>query len=242
MFAVLSAGIANAQDFITQKNGDEIKAKVIEVTTNEVKYRLFDEPNGAVYTIDKASLLMIRYASGRNEVFNQQPAQKPLYGNSYGNTYEYSYGNAYIPVSQMPYRQLKQRYDRRLYVPQYNDPYSPFWCGFASFFICGLGECIEGEWLSGLGKFGGHLVLNSLGMSFALNDYPEVALPCYLLALALDIWSIIDASNIAKVKNMYAQDQRRNFSMELGLYPSVNCVQTSNGMQPAAGLTLALRF
>ena len=33
---VISMGAANAQDFITKKNGEDIKAKVLEVTPNEV--------------------------------------------------------------------------------------------------------------------------------------------------------------------------------------------------------------
>ena len=68
---VISMGAANAQDLITKKNGEDVKAKVLEVTTNEVKYKLYDEPNGVTYTVKKSELLMIRYESGRNEVFNQ---------------------------------------------------------------------------------------------------------------------------------------------------------------------------
>ena len=53
---VISMGAANAQDLITKKNGEDIKAKVLEVTPNEVKYKLYDEPNGVTYTSKKLHL------------------------------------------------------------------------------------------------------------------------------------------------------------------------------------------
>ena len=78
-----SMGVANAQDLITKKNGEDVKAKVLEVTPNEVKYKLYDEPNGVTYTAKKSELLMIRYESGRNEVFNQQAMSNLYYTDNY---------------------------------------------------------------------------------------------------------------------------------------------------------------
>ena len=59
--------LANAQDFVIMKNGDEIKAKVLEITMDEVKYRLYDEPDGVIYTVWKSDIIMIHYESGRSE-------------------------------------------------------------------------------------------------------------------------------------------------------------------------------
>jgi hypothetical protein len=58
------------QDLITKKNGEDIKAKVTEVTASEVKYKRFDNLNGPVYSISKSDVLLIKYENGTNEVMN----------------------------------------------------------------------------------------------------------------------------------------------------------------------------
>jgi hypothetical protein len=60
-----------AQDFITKKTGEDIKAKVLEVTTTEIKYKKFDNMNGPTFTISKAELLMIRYENGTKDMFTE---------------------------------------------------------------------------------------------------------------------------------------------------------------------------
>ena len=59
-----------SQDILTKKTGDDIKAKVLEVTTTEVKYKKFDNLNGPVFSILKSELLLIRYENGSKDVFN----------------------------------------------------------------------------------------------------------------------------------------------------------------------------
>lgn len=59
-----------SQDVLTKKTGDDIKAKVLEVTTTEVKYKKFDNLNGPVFSILKSELLLIRYENGSKDVFN----------------------------------------------------------------------------------------------------------------------------------------------------------------------------
>lgn len=152
----------------------------------------------------------------------------------------------------MKYKELKLLYNYQDYVPGLADRYTPGWIGVASFFIPGLGECICGEWGRGLGKFGGNLLLGIVAsgalytMSYADVNPPEgavpIALACSAGMLAIDIWSIIDAVRIAKVKNMYEQDLKRLYSFDVQLSPSVNYIPNGNALQPVAGLTLALRF
>ena len=67
-FAVSAA----AQDFVTKRNGEDIAAIVDEVGPDYVRFRLWDEPEGVTYTMLKNEILMIRYATGRNEVFDQK--------------------------------------------------------------------------------------------------------------------------------------------------------------------------
>jgi hypothetical protein len=61
----------NAQDLITKKTGEDIKAKVLEVTTSEIKYKKFDNVNGPTFTISKTELLMIRYENGTKDMFTE---------------------------------------------------------------------------------------------------------------------------------------------------------------------------
>lgn len=61
-----------AQDVIVLNNGDELKAKVEEVGSSEVKYRKFENLNGPVYTLRKSEVFMIRYESGTKDVFGKE--------------------------------------------------------------------------------------------------------------------------------------------------------------------------
>lgn len=68
-----------AQDVIHKKNGETIQAKVMEVDEDKVKYRIFDEPDGPTYTIDKSLLQKIVFQSGRTEVFQDNFTNPELY-------------------------------------------------------------------------------------------------------------------------------------------------------------------
>lgn len=238
--SVFSAGAtASAQDFIIKNSGEDIKAKVIEVAPGKVKYRLWDEPDGAVYTVKKSDILMIHYESGRNEVFNADsgtdfhvPERQPVEG----------------IVPGMKYSQLKKLYNYRDWTSMPGDKYSPIGAGLASLFIPGLGQITCGEVRRGLAWMGGAcgcMFASILGYISAESNNPAgsfFGLAGALGGVTVYFWSIIDAQKVAIVKNMYFQDLKSQYSLDVELYPSVNCVQTATGIRPAAGLTLAVRF
>ena len=60
-----------SQDIIIKKNGDEIKSKVIEVGTIEIKFKNFDNLTGPTYSILKAEVFVIKYENGTKDVFTQ---------------------------------------------------------------------------------------------------------------------------------------------------------------------------
>ena len=68
VFAVLFT--AQAQDVITLKNGEEIKAKVTEISTSEIKYKRFENQDGPTIVIAKSDVFIISYEGGRREVIN----------------------------------------------------------------------------------------------------------------------------------------------------------------------------
>lgn len=76
LYLLLCSVLGFAQDVLTKKNGEDISSKVLEVTTTEIKYKKFDNPNGPTFTILKSEVLLIRYENGTKDVFNEP--QKPV--------------------------------------------------------------------------------------------------------------------------------------------------------------------
>lgn len=64
----------NAQDLITRKTGEDIQAKVLEISPTEVKYKRFDNQSGPTYILPVADILIIRYENGTKDLFNQASA------------------------------------------------------------------------------------------------------------------------------------------------------------------------
>ena len=53
------------------KNGNEIEAKIIEITTDQVKYKKCKNLDGPLISVKKHELLMIRYENGTKDLFNE---------------------------------------------------------------------------------------------------------------------------------------------------------------------------
>jgi len=66
----------NAQDIITKKDGTDIKAKVIEMTTTVIKYKRFENQSGPVISVKKSDVLMVRYENGTKDVFEDIVSNK----------------------------------------------------------------------------------------------------------------------------------------------------------------------
>ncbi|CEN52518.1 conserved exported hypothetical protein [Capnocytophaga canimorsus] len=66
----------NAQDIITTKKGEDIQAKVLEITLKEIKYKKFDNPNSPVYTLLKSDVLLVRYENGSKDIFQEEDSSK----------------------------------------------------------------------------------------------------------------------------------------------------------------------
>jgi hypothetical protein len=54
------------------KTSEDIRAKVLEVTTSEIKYKKFDNTNGPTYTILKSEVTMVRYENGTKDIFTEE--------------------------------------------------------------------------------------------------------------------------------------------------------------------------
>lgn len=156
----------------------------------------------------------------------------------------------------MKYRDLKQIYSYKDYVPSVFDRYNTAGMGVASFFIPGLGQMLSHEVGRGFAWLGGNAaayLMFGLGSSmiesgeYYNND--QMARNGLILGwvgllswITIDICATVDAVRVAKVKNMYENDLRKIYSLDFQLHPSVNYIQKGNSLQPTAGLTLALNF
>jgi hypothetical protein len=74
---LLTATFSYAQDNIVLRNGEEIAAKVLEVSPTELKYRKTTNPDGPIYTSPVRDVLLIKYANGTKDNFGTQPTNVP---------------------------------------------------------------------------------------------------------------------------------------------------------------------
>jgi opacity protein-like surface antigen len=65
--------MANAQDVITQIGGTEIRAKVLEVGTSDIKYKLFGSEDGPTYTEKKSNVFRVTDKNGKVLWVNPNP-------------------------------------------------------------------------------------------------------------------------------------------------------------------------
>lgn len=92
-------------DDIIIKNGDEIKAKVIEINSDEIKYKKCDNLNGPTYTLKKSEVFMIKYPNGSKDVItpnSASPESASTQSNTSSNTS--SINNSSQPRTEFPHK------------------------------------------------------------------------------------------------------------------------------------------
>lgn len=72
-----------SQDIIVFKDGNEIKAVVNEVGTNEIKYKKYENKTGPTYSVLKTEVFEIKYENGTKDVFGVGDS-KPVSNNKEG--------------------------------------------------------------------------------------------------------------------------------------------------------------
>lgn len=64
-------------DIIVLKNGDDIKAKVLEISPIEIKYKKCLSPDGPLYVVKKLDVFMIKYSNGTKDVIDIEKTNEP---------------------------------------------------------------------------------------------------------------------------------------------------------------------
>lgn len=79
LFTLFMVNGSFAQDVIYKHSGEIIKAKIKEIGTDELKYLLYDEPEGPSYTLPKAAVEKVVYEGGRTETYRDNFEAADLY-------------------------------------------------------------------------------------------------------------------------------------------------------------------
>jgi hypothetical protein len=59
-----------AQDVVILRNGDEQNVKLLEITSETVRYQILNSSTEEIKTIPKSEIFMIKYSNGQKDVFN----------------------------------------------------------------------------------------------------------------------------------------------------------------------------
>jgi TM2 domain-containing membrane protein YozV len=66
----------NAQDIITKMDGEEISAKIFEISIDNVQYKRFNNESGPTYTLSKSEIYSIKYENGDKDSWRTLPAKR----------------------------------------------------------------------------------------------------------------------------------------------------------------------
>lgn len=73
------ATVARSQDKIYRKGGEILEVKITEVGTDEIKYRIFNDQAGPMYSLDKDRIIKVVYENGRVETYQSNFKDPSLY-------------------------------------------------------------------------------------------------------------------------------------------------------------------
>lgn len=245
----VSAQNGNMEDVVYLKNGSIIHGTIIEQIPNEsLKVKTKD---GSVFVYKMTEV---------DKMTKEQIAKTS------GNTGNVNYsGNQYLYIAPKSYKLKKMNYNTHMYVPSPSDPYNPTVSGLCSLIIPGLGQAICGETGRGLAFLGGYVgfsVITVIGNGMVTPiEYRHLgAMSGFyggertpsgtileivgLIGMAtVEICSIVDAVNVAKVKDMYVNDMRsKTSSLKLELSPYVDQISMNNEIVRPLGLTMRMKF
>jgi hypothetical protein len=105
-----------AQDTIIKSNGDLVAAKVMEITSTEVKYKRFNFLDGPTYIVGRGEIKMIKYSNGLKEEFPTTPVNSIVVNEAqdvyYNQRNQYP---LYVTPAQINYNRIELRGNRFLY-------------------------------------------------------------------------------------------------------------------------------
>ena len=92
-----------AQDKIFRKNGQTVKAKIIEIGTSDIKYKMFGEPESPVYVLEKDRIVKVQYEDGRIEKFTTDIKDPEQYIGQLGKAIKVDFFGPLLGYTQVTY-------------------------------------------------------------------------------------------------------------------------------------------
>ena len=77
-FALIATMSLWAQDIIVTKDAQKIEAKILEVSTTEIRYKEFDYQDGPTFILSTDEIATITYGNGKVVVYNQSKSAEEL--------------------------------------------------------------------------------------------------------------------------------------------------------------------
>lgn len=144
------------------------------------------------------------------------------------------------------YKTNKTNYDYKTWTYLEGDPYNPVACGFLSI-IPGVGQMAAHEYLRGaaflgsaVGSFG--LIILGVSLEYGYNDIGGPIAFVGLLGIpTIIICSIVDATRVAKVNNLFLRDINQS-GFNLQLEPYISPVQSYESIKTQIGISLKVNF
>ncbi len=91
-----------AQDIIIKNDKSELKAKVVEITSDFIKYHDWDNLSGPIYNIAKSQVFMINYQNGKREFITNSGTENTKVPNKVNNVSNSEVSNT-DPANDSPY-------------------------------------------------------------------------------------------------------------------------------------------
>lgn len=212
-------------DIVVSTQGDSIVCKIDSITDSHIYFKRIGNSGGYQQNLPVGLLKSYSY----NSITKKQ--------------YSFKNGIATLKTfDKNSYKYLKMKYSKQLYSPIETDKYSLGGAGFLAI-IPSLGHFYTGEPLRGLafiGGMGGSFATMVAGFAMAWGG-TDLGVPLFFIGAGgvvfFYIWNIIDAVQVAKVKNLAF----RNSDISLSLFPNIqlkNVYNQSNNF----GMRLVLEF
>jgi len=94
-----------SQDKIYRKNGKVVEAKIVEISSEEIKYKEWNKPEGPVYVLETDRISKVVYADGRTEKFMLNIKDPERYSGQLGKAIKVDFLGPLIGYSQFSYEQ-----------------------------------------------------------------------------------------------------------------------------------------
>jgi len=207
-------------DLIVTNQNDSIICRLDSVTESKISYRNVNEQDKFIYGLSTNEIKSYTYD------FISETEYALKYSNNKGNQ-----------KKNVAYKHFKRKYAKRPYTYSDSDRYSMVKAGFLAL-IPSVGHIYTGEPQRGLAFTVG--MAGSVGVMFfgAAGLAPNVIYAGAIGISAFYIWDIIDAVQVAKVKNIAI----RNNDISLKVLPNVDFTTAYNQLPNNFGVKLIVNF